>query len=211
MCVKPSLPWQRENPLIINWQISDLDMAQNIGQLPLVISHLAMFVQRDPKVKGPQSKLILSHTQLLSKSFQCPGCSNFQIFNSPRRDPKWTQNGAPMRALKRRYWIFKLEISPVLNVIFSGRNRRENHFRTNSLTYLFYCFRTNIHILLFFSGMFRIVSVRSSKSSYFLGQKTSAWSSVRAGRSCWAPSAASGNSVSPHDGSSDLQCEAPQL
>ena len=44
--------------------------------------------------------------------------------------------------------------------------------------------------------LFRYVSVGSSKASYFLGQKTSAWSSVRAGRSCWAPSAASRASVS---------------
>ena len=74
-----------------------------------------------PKVKGK----IQADLEPYPVTFQCPGCSNyFQIFNSPRRDPKWSQC-APMRTLSKVLDIWRYR--PFWNVIFSCRNRRENH------------------------------------------------------------------------------------
>ena len=73
-----------------------------------------------PKVKGK----IQADLEPYPVTFQCPGCSNFQIFNSPRRDLKWSQC-APMRTLSKVLDIWRYR--PFWNVIFSCRNRRENH------------------------------------------------------------------------------------
>ena len=74
-----------------------------------------------PKVKGK----IQADLEPYPVTFQCPGCSNyFQIFNSPRRNPKWSQC-APMRTLSKVLDIWRYR--PFWNVIFSCRNRRENH------------------------------------------------------------------------------------
>jgi hypothetical protein len=167
-----------------NYQLANFRFGYGSKSWAIAACHFTIVHVRTkrPKVKGK----IQADLEPYPVTFQCPGCSNyFQIFNSPRRDPKWR-----MRANAHAFeGTGYLEISPFLEChLFMPKSAR----KSLELIYLFYCF-------------FPVyVSVRSSKSAYFLGQKTSAWSSVRAGRSCWAPSAASRDWVSPHDGSSDL-------
>jgi hypothetical protein len=118
-----------------NYQLANFRFGYGSKSWAIAACHFTIVHVRTkrPKVKGK----IQADLEPYPVTFQCPGCSNFQIFNSPRRDPKWSQC-APMRTL-----------SKVLDICWRYRHFWMSSFHaeigakitwTNSLTYLFYVF-----------------------------------------------------------------------